>query len=167
MWRSFDPRPSPNFSPWLRDKIWEWPGDEATQTPFKHGERSGNKIRSGLVLSVSTPCSLDWVNQVVLVSGKVFCACSATPLIMLGSRNFCWKLGLTMKRISTIVWCQSDCCPTNQIAVPPIRLLFHQSDCYSTNQIAVPPIKLLFHQSECSWSLLSITNLCGDRGLCY
>ena len=22
-WRSNDPRPSPNFSPWLRDKIWE------------------------------------------------------------------------------------------------------------------------------------------------
>ena len=28
-WRSFDPRPSPNFSPRLWDKIWEWPGDEA------------------------------------------------------------------------------------------------------------------------------------------
>jgi len=27
--RSFDPRPSPNFSPRLRDKIWEGPGDEA------------------------------------------------------------------------------------------------------------------------------------------
>ena len=25
----FDPRPSPDFSPRLRDKIWEWPGDEA------------------------------------------------------------------------------------------------------------------------------------------
>ena len=22
-------RPSPDFSPWLQDKIWEWPGDEA------------------------------------------------------------------------------------------------------------------------------------------
>ena len=28
-WRSFDPRPSPDFSPRLRDKIWEWPGNEA------------------------------------------------------------------------------------------------------------------------------------------
>ena len=28
-WHSNDPRPSPNFSPWLRDKIWEWPGDKA------------------------------------------------------------------------------------------------------------------------------------------
>ena len=28
-WRSFDPRHSPNFSPRLRDKIWEGPGDEA------------------------------------------------------------------------------------------------------------------------------------------
>ena len=28
-WHSNDPRPSPNFSPCLRDKIWEWPGDEA------------------------------------------------------------------------------------------------------------------------------------------
>ena len=27
--RSFDPRPSPDFSAQLRDKIWEWPGDEA------------------------------------------------------------------------------------------------------------------------------------------
>ena len=26
---SFDPRPSPDFSRRLRDKIWEWPGDEA------------------------------------------------------------------------------------------------------------------------------------------
>ena len=26
---SFDPRPSPDFSQRLRDKIWEWPGDEA------------------------------------------------------------------------------------------------------------------------------------------
>ena len=29
----FDPRPSPDFSPQLRDKIWEWPGDEATDNP--------------------------------------------------------------------------------------------------------------------------------------
>ena len=29
-WRSSDLRPSPNFSPRLRDKIWKWPGDEAT-----------------------------------------------------------------------------------------------------------------------------------------
>ena len=29
-WRSFDPMPSPDFSPRLRDKIWEGPGDEAT-----------------------------------------------------------------------------------------------------------------------------------------
>ena len=29
-WCSFDHRPSPNFSPRLRDKIWEGPGDEAT-----------------------------------------------------------------------------------------------------------------------------------------
>ena len=29
LWRSNHPRPSPNFSPWLRDKIWEWPGNEA------------------------------------------------------------------------------------------------------------------------------------------
>ena len=28
-WRSFDPRPSPDFSPRLRDKIWEGPWDEA------------------------------------------------------------------------------------------------------------------------------------------
>ena len=28
-WRSFDPRPSPDFSLRLRDKTWEWPGDEA------------------------------------------------------------------------------------------------------------------------------------------
>ena len=26
---SFDPRPSPDISPQLQDKIWEWPGDEA------------------------------------------------------------------------------------------------------------------------------------------
>ena len=32
-WHSFDPRPSPNFSPQLRDKIWEWPGDKATLGP--------------------------------------------------------------------------------------------------------------------------------------
>jgi len=30
LWHSFDPRPSPDFSPRLRDKISEWPGDEAT-----------------------------------------------------------------------------------------------------------------------------------------
>ena len=29
-WRSFAPRPSPDFSPQLRNKIWEGPGDEAT-----------------------------------------------------------------------------------------------------------------------------------------
>ena len=29
-WHSFDPSPSPDFSSQLRDKIWEWPGDEAT-----------------------------------------------------------------------------------------------------------------------------------------
>ena len=28
--RSNGTRPSPDFSPRLRDKIWEWPGDEAT-----------------------------------------------------------------------------------------------------------------------------------------
>ena len=28
-WHSFDPRPSPDFSPQLQDKIWEGPGDEA------------------------------------------------------------------------------------------------------------------------------------------
>ena len=28
LWRSSDPRP--DFSPWLWDKIWEWPRDEAT-----------------------------------------------------------------------------------------------------------------------------------------
>ena len=28
--RSFDPRSSPNFSTRLQDKIWEWPGVEAT-----------------------------------------------------------------------------------------------------------------------------------------
>ena len=27
-----DPRPSPDFSPQLRDKIWEWPGDKARNT---------------------------------------------------------------------------------------------------------------------------------------
>ena len=27
--RSIAPRPSPDFSPRLRDKIWEWPGNEA------------------------------------------------------------------------------------------------------------------------------------------
>ena len=26
-----NPRTSPDFSPWLRDKIWEGPGDEASQ----------------------------------------------------------------------------------------------------------------------------------------
>ena len=31
-WRSNVPRPSPDFSPRLRDKIWEWPGDEAMLT---------------------------------------------------------------------------------------------------------------------------------------
>ena len=31
-WRSYDPRP-PDFSPRLRDKIWEWPGDEASDLP--------------------------------------------------------------------------------------------------------------------------------------
>ena len=30
-WHSNDPRPSPDFFPRLRDKIWEWPGDEARQ----------------------------------------------------------------------------------------------------------------------------------------
>ena len=29
-WCSFDPRPSPDFSPQLQDKIWEGSGDEAT-----------------------------------------------------------------------------------------------------------------------------------------
>ena len=29
----FDPRPSPDFSPRLRDKIWEWPGNEASPDP--------------------------------------------------------------------------------------------------------------------------------------
>jgi len=33
--RSFDTRPSPDFSPRLRDKIWEWPGDEATKLQLK------------------------------------------------------------------------------------------------------------------------------------
>jgi len=28
-WRINDPRPSPDFSPRLWDKIWEWPGEEA------------------------------------------------------------------------------------------------------------------------------------------
>ena len=32
-WCSNVPRPSPNFSPRLWDKIWEWPGDEATLFP--------------------------------------------------------------------------------------------------------------------------------------
>ena len=36
--RSLVPRPLPEFSPQLRDKIWEWPGDEATQ----HARRSQN-----------------------------------------------------------------------------------------------------------------------------
>ena len=31
-WHSNDPRPSPDFSPWLRDKIWDWAGDEANVT---------------------------------------------------------------------------------------------------------------------------------------
>jgi len=31
LWCSFAPRPSPDFSPWLQDKIWKWPGDEATK----------------------------------------------------------------------------------------------------------------------------------------
>ena len=38
-WRSNDPRPSPDFSPRLRDKIWEWPGDEAiisAYSAFRH-----------------------------------------------------------------------------------------------------------------------------------
>ena len=30
LWHSNVPRPSPNLSPRLRDKIWEWPEDEAT-----------------------------------------------------------------------------------------------------------------------------------------
>ena len=32
---SLVPRPLPDFisQPWLRDKIWEWPGDEATVLP--------------------------------------------------------------------------------------------------------------------------------------
>ena len=30
---SFDPRPSPDFSPRLQDKIWEWPGDEGMSAP--------------------------------------------------------------------------------------------------------------------------------------
>ena len=29
-WRNFDPRPSPGFSPQLKDKMWEGPGDEAS-----------------------------------------------------------------------------------------------------------------------------------------
>ena len=29
LWRSFDPRPSHDFSPRLWEKIWEWPGEEA------------------------------------------------------------------------------------------------------------------------------------------
>ena len=34
-WRSSDPRPSPDLSPWLQDKIWEWPGDEAICDPLR------------------------------------------------------------------------------------------------------------------------------------
>ena len=30
LWCSNDLRPSPDFSPQLRDKIWEWPGEEGT-----------------------------------------------------------------------------------------------------------------------------------------
>jgi len=30
------PRPSPNFSPQLRDTIWEWPGDEAIERSLTH-----------------------------------------------------------------------------------------------------------------------------------
>ena len=33
-WRSFDPRPSPGFSPQLRDQIWERPGDEASSRHY-------------------------------------------------------------------------------------------------------------------------------------
>ena len=33
-WHRFDPRPSPDFSPQLRDKIWEGPGDKATILPL-------------------------------------------------------------------------------------------------------------------------------------
>ena len=36
----FGTRPSPDFSPRLRDKIWDWPGDEATCTVVCRGNCS-------------------------------------------------------------------------------------------------------------------------------
>ena len=45
LWRSFDPRTSPNFSPWLRDKIWVGPGDEATKHTLVQVSRTDSTLR--------------------------------------------------------------------------------------------------------------------------
>ena len=51
----FDPRSSPDFSPQLRDKIWEWPGDEGIE--YKRLCGSPGR-RCGL-----HPCTQLWVPQ--------------------------------------------------------------------------------------------------------
>ena len=59
-WRSFHPRPSPNFSPRLRDKVWEGPGDEANHTPaftkiVMHGHPGPASYQIGRLNPVDPP----------------------------------------------------------------------------------------------------------------
>ena len=45
LWRSNDLRPSPNLSPRLRDKIWDWPGNEATVHMYTSRSQDGRSQR--------------------------------------------------------------------------------------------------------------------------
>ena len=62
LWCSNDPRPSPDFSPRLGDKIWGWPWDEATSLswvvsgPTTEKELPNNRQPSQSSIGTGEPC---------------------------------------------------------------------------------------------------------------
>ena len=61
-----------NFSPQLRDKIWEWPGDKARLSPQKRGRGGGGSLGTRLLkITYANTCQLYLPRDFVQLSSFV------------------------------------------------------------------------------------------------
>ena len=79
-------RPSPDFSPRLRDKIWEWP--HSVDTPQKTVQFADNEIVGGVCLLWWPPVSYALNVLPVLFALCVFCFLPCSPILSVLSSSF-------------------------------------------------------------------------------
>ena len=113
-WRTFDPRPSPDFSPRLRNKIWEWPGDEARRqvvwdSPHCYGTAGMTTFCGTVCLTGSSPSTTTEGSERWHLWSSFCCCSSLSALATTLSDGLCtlkdsWSWWVIEERLINCEW---------------------------------------------------------------